>query len=467
MALSDAVPFAVAAWNLDEASGTRADSVGSSDLTDNNTVGSASGKFGNAADFEDGSSEYLSRADNAALSMGDVDFVLRCWVQLESKTDIRSLICKWDTGANQREYFLIYRQADDRFELSISASGGGTDASVQASNFGSPSTATWYLIHAWHDSVNNQIGIAVNAGTANTASYSGGVLNGTSDFCLGSLTPSGALFHDGLLDDVVVLKGYILDATERTEDYNGGTGVAFADWAGGGFETYTGTSALVGEVATLSSTGAFTAPTYTGTSSLTSEVATLSSTGEFDAPVYTATSSFTAEIATLSATGIFATAVFTGTSSLTSEIATLSSSATFTVPTYTGTSALTSEVATLSASGSFVAPVYSGTSSLTGEVATLSTIATFTVPTYTGTSTLVNEIATLSGIGAFTPSLTYTGIGTLAAEVATLVTVGDFEPPDDLFGRLILIRVIDPSYIVLQGSAVPSFITLREDLRDS
>ncbi len=36
---------------------------------------------------------------------------------------------------------------------------------------------------------------------------------------------------DGLLDDVVLLQGYILNAGQRTLDYNGGTGVAFEDWA--------------------------------------------------------------------------------------------------------------------------------------------------------------------------------------------------------------------------------------------
>jgi hypothetical protein len=44
---------------------------------------------------------------------------------------------------------------------------------------------------------------------------------------------SGLQFYwDGWIDDVVVLKNYFLDATERSDDYNSGTGVAFADWAG-------------------------------------------------------------------------------------------------------------------------------------------------------------------------------------------------------------------------------------------
>jgi len=49
-------------WNLDETSGTRYDSVGSNDLTDNNTVTSRTGKNNNAADFDDANSECLNIA---------------------------------------------------------------------------------------------------------------------------------------------------------------------------------------------------------------------------------------------------------------------------------------------------------------------------------------------------------------------------------------------------------------------
>ena len=47
-------------WSMDEASGTRVDSHGSNDLTDNNTVGSATGIISNAASFVSANSEYLS-----------------------------------------------------------------------------------------------------------------------------------------------------------------------------------------------------------------------------------------------------------------------------------------------------------------------------------------------------------------------------------------------------------------------
>lgn len=233
MALSDAVSFAVGNWTLDESSGTRADSVGSNDLTDNNTVGVGTGKFSNAGDFESTNSEYLSHTDNATLQCGDTDYVIRAWVQLESKSANRVIVSKLDQVGGQLDYELAYVAATDRFKLRVFK--GGTDSGITANNFGSPSTATWYLLHAWYDATNNVLGISVNAGTADTTSLSVLDTAGSAEFRIGARPQSGAEnYFDGLIDDVVLLKGYILDSTERTEDYNGGTGVAFADWSGGG-----------------------------------------------------------------------------------------------------------------------------------------------------------------------------------------------------------------------------------------
>lgn len=47
-------------WPLDEESGTRYDTVDSNHLTDNNTVGFASGKIGNAASFVASNGESLT-----------------------------------------------------------------------------------------------------------------------------------------------------------------------------------------------------------------------------------------------------------------------------------------------------------------------------------------------------------------------------------------------------------------------
>lgn len=240
MALADAVPFAVAAWTLDEASGTRADSVGSNDLTDNNTVTSGTGKFDSAADFERDNSEYLSIADNADLSFDDDDFCISLWVKFESLNTGggdagQRVVLSKGTNSGTGEYSL-FLNTSDVLVFNIQGTTGFTQSTdASASNFGALSTGTWYLVVFWHDSVANEVGISIN-GTANTAAHSTGCHDAAGTFYLGAGYPWGdgpGRFHDGLIDDVVVLVGYILDSTEISELYNGGTGVAFADWAGG------------------------------------------------------------------------------------------------------------------------------------------------------------------------------------------------------------------------------------------
>jgi hypothetical protein len=63
----------IAWWSMDETSGTRFDSHGTNALSDNGNVGTTTGVVGNAASF-DGLDDYLSIADNLALSTGDIDW---------------------------------------------------------------------------------------------------------------------------------------------------------------------------------------------------------------------------------------------------------------------------------------------------------------------------------------------------------------------------------------------------------
>lgn len=239
MALSDNL---IAYWPLDEASGSAIDAHGSNDLTETSgTIASATGKVGNCRDFEADDTECFTIADNADLSMGDIDFTLQAWVNLESKSNNSTLIGKWNFSSSLREYTLFYIAGSDRFEFRVT-SDGATSVIVTANTFGSPSTGTWYLIHAWHDATGNLIGISVNAGTADTTSHSGGVLNGASDFNLGALeSPSDGNALDGLLDEVAIWKR-VLSGAERTELYNSGSGRDYAYITGGGGATVTPTT---------------------------------------------------------------------------------------------------------------------------------------------------------------------------------------------------------------------------------
>jgi Concanavalin A-like lectin/glucanases superfamily len=218
MALIDGL---VSYWRLEEVgSDDRLDAHGSNDLTAEGGVGGATGKLGGAGSF-DGVGDYLSHADNADLSTGDVGFTIQAWVYLDTTTGGQDLVAK-DSSGGFGEYLLGVTDGEFRFQ--VTDSGGNTDL-VQATNFGTASTGTWYLVHAWHDSVNNQIGIAVNAGTPNTKSYTAGVADSTRAFQLG-VRAGGSSYLEGRLDAVALWKR-VLSSSERSQLYNSGAGLEY------------------------------------------------------------------------------------------------------------------------------------------------------------------------------------------------------------------------------------------------
>lgn len=218
----------LAVWKLDEASGARADSFGSNNLTDNNTVTQNPGKLGNSAQFTRVNSEWLSIADNADLSGGDRDLTWAAWVYLDSKaSDINTIIGKLDFAAGDtREYALKYEGGgSDVFQLNVYKPGIGS-AGVAASTFGSPSLSTWYLVIAWHDATANTINICVNDGTVDSVSWSNGMGDSAVECQIGAIADSARYFWDGRID-YVCMWNRVLTSGERTSLYNGGAGNDF------------------------------------------------------------------------------------------------------------------------------------------------------------------------------------------------------------------------------------------------
>jgi hypothetical protein len=226
-------------YEMEDASGNATDSHGSNTLTDNNTVGSATGKISNGRDFERDNSEYLSLADNADFSFADEDFSIACWVKFETVTsfggdsDQRTILTK-GTDGTAVEYEMFLDDADNCvaftcFNGAFFANGG----KVTASTFGALSTGTWYHVVAWHDSVNNQLGISVND-TADTTAFSTGCYDGGGAFRVGGGYPYDVptRFMDGVIDELGVW-GRVLTSGERTSLYNSGSGLAYSSFGGG------------------------------------------------------------------------------------------------------------------------------------------------------------------------------------------------------------------------------------------
>lgn len=225
MAITDNL---VAYWKLEEASGDRADSVGSNTLTSNNTVGQATGKILNCAQFNAASSRYLSIADNSDVSMGDVDCTLMCWVYFDNKSasaNGQRFYSKDDQGTN-REYLVGYETTANKFTVIVwGSASGGNFKQVFATNFGAPSNSTWYCIFAWHDATANTVNISVNDGTTNSSAHTTGIYNGAAALQIGALNAT-AQFMDGRLDEMGIWKR-VLTSGERTSLYNGGSGLAY------------------------------------------------------------------------------------------------------------------------------------------------------------------------------------------------------------------------------------------------
>lgn len=216
----------IAYWPCDEASGDLIDAHGSNDLTDVNTVGATTGKVSGGRDFEAADDERFTSSDSASFSTGDIDFTIQAWVKLESKAQGGGIVAKWLTGEN--EYILFYSELGDRFAFGVSPDGSAATV-VSANNLGSPSTGVWYLVHAWHDATANEIGIAINAGTPDTAAHSTGVRDGTAELWIGGNPDAPGLNElDGVLDEIAFWKR-LLTSEERTSLYNGGAGRSYSD----------------------------------------------------------------------------------------------------------------------------------------------------------------------------------------------------------------------------------------------
>ena len=207
-------------WNLNETGGPRADSLGVSNLTDNNTTLAAPGKIGNAASFVAASNQFLSVASNAALSMGDIDFSFGCWINPTSALDTHPILAK-DGVSAAREYNLI--QIDAALTWFVFGAAGAVIGRV---THPTPlSAATWYFVVVDHDATNNLVHIYLNDDAGASVVTTGAAIAGAQAFRIGSDNGT-TRFFGGLIDEALAARR-LWSAAERTQLYNGGSGTTF------------------------------------------------------------------------------------------------------------------------------------------------------------------------------------------------------------------------------------------------
>jgi len=195
-------------WPLNEAvvSGTRSDSIGALDLTDNGTVPTLGGYIEGAGASFDGSADFFSTADNTAFDFSGGTFSISAWIKADTVagTDV---IYQQSTDANNHFDFQL-----EAGILNLSV----TSASSEVVNVVGTTTlvvGVWYHVavtengNAWLlylDGVDDTTSGGTD--TERAANYTGDVRIGTDN--------AGANDFDGLMADVAVWKGTALTATE-------------------------------------------------------------------------------------------------------------------------------------------------------------------------------------------------------------------------------------------------------------
>ena len=216
--LTDLVSY----WKLDEASGTRYDSVLTSgnDLTDNNTVGSAEGKQGNAASFVAANNETLTKAASAELSFGDVDFTIAAWFNTGTKVD-GTIVSVWENGVGVN-YALQLDGSGTKVQMRTFDAWPGDIALYDTV----VNDSEWHLAIGWYDAAADTVNIQVDNTTVVTTASSGAPPGTTLTFAIGGIVGTDVLCWNGLIDEVGIWSR-VLTADERAALYNSGDGVTY------------------------------------------------------------------------------------------------------------------------------------------------------------------------------------------------------------------------------------------------
>lgn len=177
-----------------------------------------------AAQFTGSSSQFLSIADNAALSMGTgVLLTIAGWVYPQSSGVVQDYIAK-GAAAGSREY-LVRQDATDKLQWLVQ-SGGGTQALIQSLN--AFNLNAWNFFVCQYDGVN--IANSTDNGTVQSTAFALDIADAANTFRLGSRS-DGAEFLTGRLDSVGIWKR-VLTAGEISQVFRGGTGLAYRDLSG-------------------------------------------------------------------------------------------------------------------------------------------------------------------------------------------------------------------------------------------
>lgn len=222
----------ISAWSLEDL----ADSFDSNTLTNTNVVTFAPGKLGNAAQFVPANAQFLSRADNAGLSTGNVDSWVCAWMNPTVVNVRQTLASKGGGTISTEEYVLEYFSPTTRFRYYTGDAGGSTLSIANGTTFGAATAGQWHYAIGYHDAVNDIVGISINGGVFDTITTAGRQPpDTTNEFRIGRGTSVNTNYMNGAIDACYFGKsppGGIAGLITEIRDFlwNNGAGRQYADW---------------------------------------------------------------------------------------------------------------------------------------------------------------------------------------------------------------------------------------------
>lgn len=229
MALTDSL---VAYWRLDEASGSRADAVGSATLTDNNTVGSAAGNISAlAAAFVAASSEYLSttNATAAGTVKGSASWTLTAWINPTDVLNTRTGACGTFDAAfsglqciRRAPYVAVDGANADQIYWQFWNDGGTPYTAEVTGTSGRTIAGQWSFISCQFDSATGKMRSRTNATASSDVTLSG-TFSANAQFDIGRRGSGGQYFTGSIAH--VGLWSRALTSGELDTLYNSGAGM--------------------------------------------------------------------------------------------------------------------------------------------------------------------------------------------------------------------------------------------------
>lgn len=218
----------VSYWNLNEASGNRADSHGSNTLTDTNTVGSASDALmGTVARFVSANSESL-RITDASQSGLDItgDITLNCWIKFASVASAsHMLMSKWN-HSNQNQYFMSINPSSKTMDCGTDdACSGFTYAIPNTTWSGTFNTTDWFMFTFVRTGTTGKLYINATQSGADQTVQTG--VNCTAIFSIGTEAGREVGFVNGDMTRAGIWSRG-LSGAEISELYNSGNGLTYA-----------------------------------------------------------------------------------------------------------------------------------------------------------------------------------------------------------------------------------------------